>query len=145
MNHGCVNKLGEVEDFKHFVISDGSLLLPPDMTMTRQDNVITLAWNDERNATSARPSDIIHVMVIGTTRPDALMLLHGTSATRAEGTASFTVQAKENETLHVYPFLATRRTRHSPRTSISSLPPRSTSQRKLPLPINFIPLRRDKK
>ena len=104
VNHGCVNKLGEVEDFKHFVISDGSLLLPPDMTMTRQDNVITLAWNDERNATSARPSDIIHVMVIGTTRPDALMLLHGTSATRAEGTASFTVQAKENETLHVYPF-----------------------------------------
>ena len=106
VNHGCVNKLGEVEDFKHFVVSDGSLLLPPDMTMTRQDNVITLAWNDERDAVSARPSDIIRVMVIGTTRPDALMLLHGTSATRAEGTATFAVQAGEGETLHVYPFFS---------------------------------------
>ncbi|HJA14692.1 MAG TPA: hypothetical protein H9796_06370 [Candidatus Butyricimonas faecavium] len=99
-----MNKLGEVEDFKHFMVSDGSLLLPLDMTMTRQENVITLAWNDKRNSASALPSDIIHVMVIGTTRPDALMLLHGTSATRAGGTASFTVQAKEGETLHVYPF-----------------------------------------
>lgn len=103
-NRGFVNKWGEVTDFRHFVISDGSLLLPPEMTMTRRGNVITLAWDDNRDTASARPSDILHAMVIGTARPDALMFFHGSTATRATGKVSFTVQAREGETLHVYPF-----------------------------------------
>lgn len=103
-NRGFVNKWGEVTDFRHFVVSDGSLLLPPKMTMTRRGNVITLAWEDGREAGSARGSDILHAMVIGSERPDALMFFRGSTATRAAGKVSFTVQAREGETLHVYPF-----------------------------------------
>lgn len=101
---GLVNELGEVTDFRHLVVSDGSLLLPLDMTMNRRGNVITLAWDDNRDTASARPSDILHAIVIGTTRPDALMFFHGSTATRATGKVSFKVQAREGETLHVYPF-----------------------------------------
>ena len=104
VNHGFITPQGEVKDFKHFVVSDGALLLPLHMSMTRKNNAITLTWDNQSHSASARATDIIHVIAIGSTRPDALMLLHGPVVTRAEGTATFEVEAEKGEILHVYPF-----------------------------------------
>ena len=103
---GLVNELGEVDRISgRQVVSDGSLLLPLDMTMNRRGNVITLAWDDNRDTASsatvrhpARHSDRYD------TSRRADVLPPRSTATRATGKVSFKVQAREGETLHVYPF-----------------------------------------
>lgn len=105
VNHAYVNEFGEVIDHKHLVVSDGSLVLPLNMTMVRKDNMITLTWEDHRDTPSAKESDIPHAIVIGSHRNDALMLVHRTTpATRGSGTVTFKVNAREKENLHIYPF-----------------------------------------
>ena len=104
MNHAYVDKEGNVTDFKHFVVSEGALVLPPDMTLEREGNTIRLTWNDDRDVPSASGSDYPYVIIIGDKRPDALMFARDNEATRAGGSATFTVKAREGENLHVYPF-----------------------------------------
>lgn len=104
MNHAYVDKEGNVTDFKHFTVSEGSLVLPPDMTLEREGNTIRLTWHDDRDAPSASGSDCPYAIIIGDRRPDALIFARDNEATRAGGSATFTVKAREGENLHVYPF-----------------------------------------
>lgn len=71
MNHAYVDKEGNVTDFKHFTVSEGSLVLPPDMTLEREGNTIRLTWHDDRDAPSASGSDCPYAIIIGDRRPDA--------------------------------------------------------------------------
>ena len=104
MNHAYVDKEGNVTDFKHFTVSEGSLVLPPYMTLERKGNTIRLPWHHDRDAPSASGSDCPYAIIIGDRRPDALIFARDNEATRAGGSATFTVKAREGENLHVYPF-----------------------------------------
>lgn len=107
VNAGCLGKNGVVTDPRHFKASEGRLSLPPKMTMTTGKGMVWLWWKDPRNKPSARPDDVLHVLVIRQSVPDALVLAPLSISTRADGWATFAIHAKEGDTLFFYPFFGT--------------------------------------
>lgn len=122
INHAYIDGKGNVTDFKHFVVSDGALVLPSNLALEREGNTLCLTWEDNRDIPAARGSDFPYAIVIGETRPDALMLVRDNGATRAGGSAIFTVKARENEDLQFTRFSGTRGATLSRLTSIFSPP-----------------------
>lgn len=106
VNSGCVDKDGNVFDFRHFTVSIGKLWMPVEMTLERAGDEFTFRWEDKRDIPLARPGDVLHVFFITASMPSALRRVSSLSAVRAGGEASFFLPGVGKELCHFYPFFA---------------------------------------
>lgn len=104
-NYGyCAADGSGVEDFRHFKLSEGQLLLPPGIRLSREGNRCTLEWEVQEEQALALSGDLVHVGIIYDSEPDGLSLADVHGACRADGKVSFTIDEKYGTRVHLYPF-----------------------------------------
>ena len=96
-NHGCMEG-GKFKKMGPLVVSLGTLLLPDELTATRQGDTVTLHWMPE-----APENDLLHVAIVYDDERDSLLIIKTGYACRGDGTFAFRVR-KNCHTVHVYPF-----------------------------------------
>ena len=104
-NHGYFSADGSgVEDFRHFKLSLGQLLLPAGLRLTREGNTCTLEWEVQEEQLLASPDDLLHVGFIREDEPDGLTLVDLNRVRRGDGKAVFTLDGGQECRIHLYPF-----------------------------------------
>ena len=109
MFHVNYDKLvgGSVACFHLFRFSVGSLFQPWDLSASREGNVVTVTWHDNRISPHCSPDDVLLAGLVDRKNPRRPMLLD-LNATRSSGTCTFELNPNFGKELHFYFFFCNR-------------------------------------
>ena len=102
--HGYLPADGKIQDFAHFRLSEGQLLLSPGMRLSREGCTVTLEWDATGKHSLASPDDWLHVGVVHESEANGLILADTGGARRGDGKAVFTLDPARGTRVRLYPF-----------------------------------------
>lgn len=104
LNCHCFSGDGNLVDFDNFRFSEGKLLLPRRMQLTRDGAECRVTWEEERDFYTASPGDCLWAGVLYERSALAPLLALEVHGTRGEGTGTFHLDASRGMPAHVYCF-----------------------------------------
>lgn len=104
LNCKCFSGDGRLLDFENFLFAEGELLLPRRMKLERDGQKFRVSWEEEREWTSASPTDQLWVGVLYDTHPLAPHLALHVKGMRGELSGEFTLDESMGPTAHIYCF-----------------------------------------
>ena len=104
-NYKYLDEKGEILDMEGFQVSLGSLALPLNLRATRIGTLVTITWDDSRDAPSAAPTDRMMVGIFYADYRDTFTLEKETGATRRDGKCEITLRDDDGEVC-IHPFFA---------------------------------------
>lgn len=104
VNCKCFSGDGRLVDFENFRFADGELLLPRRIQLVENGRKFRVTWEEEREWTSASPTDRLWVGVLYDAHPLAPLLALDVKGTREEGAGEFTLDESMGPTAHIYCF-----------------------------------------
>lgn len=104
VNCKCFSGDGRLVDFETFRFADGELLLPRRIQLVDDGRKFRVTWEEEREWTSASPTDRLWVGVLYSAHPLAPLLALDVKGTREEGTGEFTLDHSMGTVAHIYCF-----------------------------------------
>lgn len=104
MNCKCFSGEGKLVDFDHFLFSEGALLLPRHLQVVRDGIKYQVTWEEERDWTTASPSDILMIGLLYDAHPLAPCLAEDVKGIRSDLSGEFTLDTLSEGKAHIYCF-----------------------------------------
>lgn len=106
MNFHCFDGSGEITDFEGFHFAEGTLALPRGISMVPEGERFRVAWQEERDWSTAARTDVMQVGVLYDDLTRSPRLAVEVAGTRGDLTGEFALDSSIGQSAHVYIFFA---------------------------------------